>query len=249
MISDLSKKPDGHRDAGPAGEPACILRHGLEGTAMASRRIVPAVITSRPRLPALSSLPDRRPVWIGDGGLPWSADEQTQSTSPKVECLWCRKTLGNGAIGTLPAQAWQGLQPCDHRSSERLQGNTFQTFFDGTFTSVGALSSQLKDQLHRVTEPIVVLVGFFLSPLFSLLSRLIQATVGPSPAAFPVDLSPPSSAVSGPPQDMAATVGIRPSRKFPIYGKMRTWMCQGRSCPAPLHRVRFDKARAFCLSI
>lgn len=167
MISDLSKKPDGHRDAGPAGEPACILRHGLEGTAMASRRIVPAVITPRPRLPALSSLPDRRPVWIGDGGLPWSADEQTQSTSPKVECLWCRKTLGNGAIGTLPAQAWQGLQPCDHRSSERLQGNTFQTFFDGTFTSVGALSSQLKDQLHRVTEPIVVLVGFFLSPLFS----------------------------------------------------------------------------------
>lgn len=166
---------------------------------MASRRIVPAVITPRPRLPALSSLPDRRPVWIGDGGLPWSADEQTQSTSPKVECLWCRKTLGNGAIGTLPAQAWHGLQPCDHRSSERLQGNTFQTFFDGTFTSVGALSSQLKDQLHRVTEPIVVLVGFFLSPLFSLLSRLIQATAGPSPAAFPVDLSPPSSAVSGPP--------------------------------------------------
>ncbi|TCL29654.1 hypothetical protein EV691_11520 [Azotobacter chroococcum] len=216
MISDLRKNPDRHRDAGPAGEPPCILRHGLEGTAMASRRIVPAVITSRPRLPALSSLPDRRPVWIGDGSRPWSSDEQTQSTSPKVECLWPQKTLGNGAIGTMPAQAWYGLQPCDHRSSERLQSNTFQTFFHGTFTSLGALWSQLKDQLHRVTEPIVVLVGFFLPPLFPLFPHHHPGQRRP-PLLPPFFRRSSDSLIHGF-RALSRHGGIRLSRIFPIYG-------------------------------
>lgn len=217
---------------------------------MASRRIVPVVITPRPRLPALSNLPDRRPAGIGDGGLPWSADEKTQPTSPKVECLWPPKTLGNRTIGTMPAQAWHGLQPCDYRSSEQLQGNTFQTFFDGTFTSVGALSSQLKDQLHRVTEPIVVLVGFFLSPPFPPALCLIQATVGPSPAAFPVDLLPPSSVVSRPPSSHGGNCR-HPAQTihFRFTEKCANGCVEAAPALLPPHRVRFDKTRAFCLSI